>query len=376
MRIAAISHSCTIDVNQRIYLELSRHPGVELLLIAPLRWRSSLRGTIAFAPLEGLEQSSQGRPILFPGSIHFHSYRHLYPTLERFRPDLLYMDEEPYSYVTSQGLAMCRRLGCKFVFYTKQNLLKHYPPPFSLMERQVLRATDHAMAVSEGAAQVLRESGYDRGITILPHGVDTDTLTPRDSEELRVRLGVQRPILGYAGRIEREKGVWDLLEAARVLVERRGPTFTVLLIGDGRERWRLAEAAAASLPPGVFQFTGSVAHNAIADYLNVLDVLVLPSRTRRHWKEQFGRVLVEALACEVPLVGSDSGHIPELVRTTGGGLVFHEGQADDLADKLGYLMDHPGEAREMALRGRQVVLQDYSYPRVAQTLYEALKGVV
>ncbi|MEN6546104.1 MAG: glycosyltransferase family 4 protein, partial [Armatimonadia bacterium] len=135
-------------------------------------------------------------------------------------------------------------------------------------------------------------------------------------------------------------------------------------------------AAEASLPPGVFQFTGSVAHNALADYLNVLDVLVLPSRTRRHWKEQFGRVLVEALACEVPLVGSDSGHIPELVKTTGGGLVFHEGRADDLADKLGYLMDHPAEAREMASRGRQVVLRDYSYPRVAQTLYEALKGVV
>ena len=56
-----------------------------------------------------------------------------------------------------------------------------------------------------------------------------------------------------------------------------------------------------------------------------LDVLVLPSHTTPTWKEQFGRVIVEALWCGVPVVGSDSGEIPWLIELTGGGLVFPEG---------------------------------------------------
>lgn len=372
MKVAAISHSCVIDVNQEVYGELRKRPDVDLLLVAPQSWTSSLRGTVAFSPLASVAEVARPLPVVGSGNIHLHWYLGLGKVLGEFRPDVLYVDEEPYSAAAAQALRCRKRLGCRFVFYTKQNLLHRYMPPFSWMQAAVLGTADHAMAVSEAAGEVLRQQGYRGGISELPHGVNAELLTPGLNTELRERLGLQPPVLGYVGRIAGEKGVWDLLEAARILAERRGPTFTVLMVGDGPARWRLEEEARKLLPPGVMRFMGSVAHHAIPDYLKALDTLVLPSRTRRTWKEQFGRVLVEALACGVPLVGSSSGHIPDLIERTGGGLVFEEGNASDMAEKLQQMLSDPEAARAMSERGRQAALEQYSYPQVAQILYEGL----
>ena len=82
-----------------------------------------------------------------------------------------------------------------------------------------------------------------------------------------------------------------------------------------------------------------------ADGYAQLDVLVLPSRTTPTWKEQFGRVIVEALWCGVPVVGSDSGEIPWLIGLTGGGLMFPEGDHAALAGGSTRLRGRPGAAR-------------------------------
>lgn len=376
MRVAAISHSCVIDVNQQIYGELLARPDVDLLLIAPQSWTSSLRGAVAFSPLPMVAEVARPLPVVGSGNIHLHWYLGLDAVVRDFRPDILYVDEEPYSTAAAQALACRQRLGCRYVFYTKQNLLHQYLPPFSWMQARVLATADHAMAVSPAAGDVLRQQGYRRGISELPHGVNAEALTPGLNTELRERLGLRAPVIGYVGRIAGEKGVWDLLEAARLLAQQRGPTFTVLMVGDGPARWRLEEAARKTLPPGVMQFMGSVAHHAIPDYLKALDMLILPSRTRRTWKEQFGRVLVEALACGVPLVGSDSGHIPDLIRRTGGGLVFEEGSATDMVAKIEQMLADPEGARLMSERGRQAALEQYSYPQVARILYEGLMAAM
>lgn len=371
-----MSHSCAIDVNQQVYADLQRHPDVELLLIAPDRWRSSLRGHVTCSVLPGLSGVAQPLPVRLGGHIHFHWYVGLGEALTRFGPDVLFIDEEPYSVVTSQALAWRNRLGCKFVFYTKQNLFRRYPPPFAWMQRRVLAAADHVIVVSADAERVLRSRGYTGEVSELPLGVDLELLHPRDSSGLLGRLGVRPPVVGYVGRITVEKGVWDLLAALRLLAERRGNSFRALFIGDGPARWRLEDAARRQLPPGMAVFTGSVAHHAAPDYLGALDILVVPSRTMPRWKEQFGRVLVEALACGVPLVGSDSGNVPALIEDTGGGLVFREGDAEDLAQKLEALLSDPEGARALAERGRARVVEKYSNPRVAATLHAALRGVV
>jgi glycosyltransferase involved in cell wall biosynthesis len=82
---------------------------------------------------------------------------------------------------------------------------------------------------------------------------------------------------------------------------------------------------------------------------------VLPSRTTPTWKEQFGRVIIEALGCGVPVVGSDSGEIPWLIGLTGGGLVFPEGDVGKLAEQLNTLRAAPALREQLASSGRDAV---------------------
>jgi L-malate glycosyltransferase len=107
-----------------------------------------------------------------------------------------------------------------------------------------------------------------------------------------------------------------------------------------------------------------------------LDVLVLPSRTTPTWKEQFGRVIVEALWCNVPVVGSDSGEIPHVIELTGGGLIFREGDPEMLAERLRTLRAAPVLRRELAATGRQAVERLFAVPAATDPLEHLLVGAM
>jgi glycosyltransferase involved in cell wall biosynthesis len=111
------------------------------------------------------------------------------------------------------------------------------------------------------------------------------------------------------------------------------------------------------------RFLGRVASMQMPGFYGSLDVLVLPSRTRPNWKEQFGRVLVEAMACGVVVVGSDSGEIPHVIGEAG--LIFPEGDAGALRRQLTRLWDNPDLRIELSRRARQRVLDHYTQERVA-----------
>jgi len=98
-------------------------------------------------------------------------------------------------------------------------------------------------------------------------------------------------------------------------------------------------------------------------YYSGLDVLVLPSRTQVNWKEQFGRVLIEAMACQVVVVGAHSGAIPEVIGDAG--LTFKEGDPFDLRAQLQKLLDDEALREDLALRGRQHVLEHYTQASIA-----------
>ena len=101
----------------------------------------------------------------------------------------------------------------------------------------------------------------------------------------------------------------------------------------------------------------------MAAYLQQIDVLVLSSRTQPYWKEQFGRVLVEAMACEVAVVGSDSGEIPHVIGDAG--LIFPEDNVDALYDHLLRLMQSTELRKELGRNGRARVLERYTQAQIA-----------
>jgi len=105
-----------------------------------------------------------------------------------------------------------------------------------------------------------------------------------------------------------------------------------------------------------------------------MDTLVLPSETTYQfktlsaagWKEQFGHVLIEAMACKVPVIGSDSGEIPNVIKTDG--LVFPEGDAAALAERLALLMAQPEQQQTLAELGYRRAMSEYTNRALAERL--------
>jgi len=373
MRVLVISHAAVIPANQAPYCEMERLPDIELALVVPDRWRASVGGATTFTRHERLESRVIERPVGLTGHINLHFYVGLGPSSLRFEPDVIYVDEDPYSLAAYQASSLARRLGAAFVFKSNQNLPKRYPPPFSWTERAVMRRAAAAIAIAPAAADVLREKGFTRPIEVIGHGIDPEAFQPRDAGDLREKLGLTGFVIGYMGRFSPEKGPLDLVRACLAMSAEGVADFSLLLVGDGPERREL-EAAASALPGGTVVFTGSVPHAQAADYLNCMDVVALPSRTTPRIREQFGRSVVEALACGVPVVGSDCGNVPVLINETGGGRVFPEGDTEALAAELMRFLADPEAARGLAEAGRQTVLERYAYNRIATRAAEVLSS--
>jgi glycosyltransferase involved in cell wall biosynthesis len=158
-----------------------------------------------------------------------------------------------------------------------------------------------------------------------------------------------------------------LLEAVR----RLDAPVELLLAGDGDQRSALENqpipGSRVSLLPGL-------RHDQMPDAYARMDVLVLPSRTTARWKEQFGRVIVEALWCGVPVVGSDSGEIPWLIGRTGGGVTFPEGNVKALSGRLADLRADADLRARLGSEGRAAVARMFSVAAAADALQGILDG--
>ncbi|MBI3663839.1 MAG: glycosyltransferase [Acidobacteria bacterium] len=183
-------------------------------------------------------------------------------------------------------------------------------------------------ANSEGV-KVMREAGFRRPLERIFWGISTDDFHPVDKAGLRERLGFgEEKIVGYVGRFVPEKGLSDLLAALRQMPA----SVHGVLIGAGPMQAELEREAAAGELARRVRFLGTMPPDKLVEYMNCFDALALASRTMPTWKEQYGRVIGEGMACGVPVVGSDSGAIPEVIGEAG--LVAREGDAAALAETL------------------------------------------
>jgi glycosyltransferase involved in cell wall biosynthesis len=165
--------------------------------------------------------------------------------------------------------------------------------------------------------------------------------------------------IGCVTRLVEEKGVDVLLRAAAELPG----VWRVYVLGAGPQRHSLEELAGELGLTDRIVFDAPIPSTQMPAYLAGLDALVLPSRTRPNWKEQFGRVLIEAMACGVPVIGSTCGEIPQVIGDAG--LIFPEDDVAALRDALLRLQRNDELRRDLAARGRARVLAHYTQSQVA-----------
>lgn len=365
MRVTLISKACIVAAYQTKLERMAAYEDIELTAIVPPHWgRGEAQRSLERAHTEGYELVVA--PIRFSGWFHWHYYPTLARLLRRTRPDLVHIDEEPYNLATYLALRAALRVGAQALFFTWQNLVRRYPPPFGLMERYVYQHSAGAIAGSRDAAQVLRHKGYAGPIATIPQfGVDPQLYAPqpRSSDEDLFAIG-------YIGRLVEEKGLWVLAEA---LSELDGD-WRAILVGTGPLRHQLALHFAAQGRGERIEWVGQVPSEDVSDWLQRMDVLILPSLTRSNWKEQFGRVLVEAMACGVPVIGSDSGEIPNVIGEAG--LIVPEGHAAALRNAVGTLRDDEVLRRRLSRKGRQRVLNHYTQQRIAEQTVAAYRHML
>lgn len=193
------------------------------------------------------------------------------------------------------------------------------------LERIVFRLTDGIVARNDEAAEVLRSRGFTKPIAAIPWGVDIAAArTSIGAPDIPALL--PRPHFGFVGRLVPEKGVADLLAALKYA------NGSAVIVGEGPERGRLERQARSLNIADRVHFAGPSPRSFVGAWMRSFDALVLPSRETAGWKEQFGRVLVEAMAVGTPCVGSDSGAIPEVIG--GAGAVYPPGDERALASAL------------------------------------------
>jgi len=286
-------------------------------------------------------------------------------------PHIVHLESDVEALGTLQ-VALARRLwaaDARLVGYSWQNIRRQRSAAVHLVSRLVLAAADHMICASQGAAEVLRREGYRRGITIMPlSGVDTRLFRPADPARTRARSGPEGFMVGFVGRLVAEKGVDLLLRAVATL-----PGAHVLIVGVGPQSEALADQAAALGLAARCRFVGALPYDATAEYIRAMDVLVLPSRTTPHWKEQFGRVLVEAMACGVPVIGTATGAIPEVIGDAG--LTFPEGDAEALAAALARLAGDPTLREHLAVTGPARVQAHFTVERLAKRLADLWRSL-
>ena len=369
MRIMAVSHPCVTDVNQQFYAELEAL-GHEIQLIVPSNFRHAYASTpVAVTRWRTFNGEIRQRHIGLSSSIPLHFYTtSLRPLIRNFNPDVLYVEEEPYSLSAWQAFYASRGLSMKRIIYSAQNITKKYPAPFKWSEQYVLERADMAAVVSEEVRTTIQSKGF-RGQTLsFPLGVDTYQFRPSGMERrtTRSQLGLKDDfIVGYVGRLVEEKGIQNIIDAVPHF---QGTDVRFLIVGNGPLLDRVKRIQQQH--PNHVYVKSSVPHRDVQYWMNAMDVLLLPSLTMTNWKEQFGRVMLEALACKVPVIGSDSGEIPKLLTETGGGWIFPENDVAKMTQMIYDVRNNEQKRSLHAGKGYRSVLNKFSKRALAKSFVD------
>ncbi len=366
LRVITIGHSYVVARNRELAraLALAGAGKWEITVVAPERFPGDF-GRLELQQQDTEQVRLEGVPVRFARKIHLMRYGGKLRKLLEERWDVVHCWEEPY---IMAGAQIARRTpkGSRLVYATFQNIAKRYPPPFGMVERRSMSRADGWIAFGNTVEQALvsRSMYADTPHRIITFGVNLDRFKPdvlqrratRDALGWPADGGV--PVLGFLGRFVEQKGVRLLMQRLDALKHE----WRALFVGGGPLHHELTMWAARH-PANVRIVTG-VPHAEVPPYLNAMDVLCAPSLSTRRWREQLGRMLIEAFACGVPVIASDSGEIPYVVGDAG--VIVPELGEDAWHAALERMVLDDSLRAELAGRARARAEELFAWPVVAR----------
>ena len=361
--LVTAGHSYVVAENRRLAHEmaLAGRGRWRVTAVAPPVFAGDLR-RIALEPIADEACVVKAVPMRLQRSAHLTHYASLGRALPR-DADVVHVWEEPYVLAGAQ-VARAAPDRARVVFATFQNIEKRYPWPLSAFERASMTRADGWIAFGHTVGQILApRRGYaEKPHRVISPGVDLRVFMPDAAAggDVRRSLGwaADAPVVGYLGRFVAQKGVTDLCDA---LSRTRAP-WHALFVGGGPLAADIERLSAAY--PGRVQIVTGVPHGDVPRWLNAMTVLCAPSRTTPDWREQFGRMLIEAMACGVPVMASSSGEMPFVVGDAG--RVLPERSPDDWARELDAILGDAAARGRMASAGRERAAAEFAWPVVAR----------
>ncbi len=389
MRILVASHTYIVDINRAKFKILAKlEPGIEVTVVVPQRWKPGgvqnkiietefyQQGSFKVVPISNFSQNNQG--LLTFGT-------DIIQLLQEFQPQIIQVEQGSKSLAYAQLITLNKilKFKAKNIFFTWWNLPYELKWPVSVLENCNLQHTDGIIVGNLDGSNILRQRGYQNTLKVMPQlGVDETLFYPTCKDADLSRKSCIEPtdfVVGFVGRFVEEKG---LLTLAKALAGLKQMPWKWLLVGQGKLR---SQIVAKSIKWGISDriiWVESISHEEVPAYINLMNCLVLPSQTSYKfktlttvgWKEQFGHVLIEAMACKVPVIGSDCGEIPHVIGDAG--LVFPEGNADKLRECLQQLIERPELVADFGDRGYHRVMNNYTNQALAEQLLEFYKELL
>lgn len=379
LRVLLISHTCQSRTEgQPKATRLARIPGIELKVLTPDRWRDYGRWRNAELNDPGSGFELRAGRVRWPWAGPAQSYLHWYPELKKiireFLPDVIDLWEEPWGLISAHACWLRDRVApaARIVCETEQNTDKILPFPFERFRSYSLGQADYVVGRNAEALRIVRARGYRGPGSVVPNAVDADLFRPMNRGDCRREAGLapgEGFLAGYVGRLVAEKGVMDLLESLATCPQ----WVSLAFIGSGAMRGPLEDRAKALGLMGRVHFIPALPLEQLPGLINSLNVLVLPSHTTARWKEQFGRVIIEAHACQIPVIGSSSGAIPEVIGKAG--IIVRERDAKALANAIMRLATDPTLAAQLGAKGRRQVEAKYTWEAVAQKMAQIYRSI-
>jgi len=382
-KVAFISHSCIESSSRTKLAYLARH--TELRLVTP-SWYPTPFGRyevdFKFNPQVPIRKYRIGFLNVRRSSTRWFLYSHNLD-FPHFQPDIIHVENECHSWIVCQALLYRRWFAprAKVVVFCWDNLywweLGAKEKALERLAQLTRRHIDFFITGNSAGKQLLISRGVpsDKVEVIPQFGIDPELFFPLTTEKRELRreqLGILPGefVIGYVGQLIEEKGLFDLVEAVTLLRADSQQQIALLMIGRGQLGQEVQSRCTQSglklilLPPR--------RNDQVAEVMNAMDVLVLPTYTKPPIKEQFGRVLIEAMACGVPVIGSTCGDIPNVIGAAG--LVFPERQTRELAQCL-RLCSNESFRLQLRKRGLDRVLKSYTNQRVAEQTLKVYERV-
>ncbi len=388
MKILVASHTYIVNLNCEKLRSLSKlAPDIEVTVVVPKRWKPGgiqkkiiesqyyEEDSFRIVPITNFSQNHQG--LLTFGT-------DLIQLIRKFNPDIIQVEQGSRGLAYTEIITLNNLLGIKAknIFFTWWNLPYQLNLLASLLEKYNLKYSHGIISGNQDGAEILRQRGYQGLMKVMPQlGVDDELFKPSPQPELKQKLGITDEdfIIGFVGRFVQEKGILTLLKS---LISIKDKPWKFLLLGRGELKSEIISRAKENNIQDRIILVESVPHHEVCNYINLMNTLVLPSETTYKfktltsvgWKEQFGHVIIEAMSCQVPVIGSNSGEIPHVIGDAG--LVFPEGDVKALANCLLQLIEKPEFAQNIGLMGYTKVIAQYTNKALAKQQLEFYQEVI